>query len=110
MPKTTSKPYTPGRPIGDKVLVQADEMVKVTAGGIVVPENTVALKPHRGTVIAVGDGILSLDGTLIPLNIRPGDRVVFAPCGGVAFQAQDEKEYILVRENEILMVITEREE
>ena len=91
------------RPLADRVEVERDEAEERTAGGIVLPDKAKE-KINRGKVIAVGDGKLNDEGKRVPLQVKPGDRVLFAKYGGDEFQL-DNDEYLLIRESDILAVI-----
>src|SRR3546814_10018067 len=64
------------RPLHDRVLVRRVEQEEKTAGGIIIPD-TAKEKPQEGEIIAVGPGARGEDGTLHPLDVKPGDRVLF---------------------------------
>ncbi len=91
------------QPLGDRVVVQREETEEKTPGGIVLPD-TAKEKPARGKVISVGNGRLLDDGTRCPLQVKPGDRILFASYAGETFKIGDE-EYLLMREDDILAVI-----
>ncbi len=74
-----------------------------TAGGIVLPD-TAKDKPARGTVISVGEGRLLDDGRRHPLQVKPGDRVIFSSYAGEQFKI-GEQELLLMREEDILAVV-----
>jgi len=91
------------QPLGDRVVIEREESEEITPGGIFLPD-TAKNKPVRGTVIAVGDGKLLKNGTRVPLQVKPGDRVVFTSYGGDEFKL-GERELVLMREEDILAVI-----
>ncbi len=91
------------QPLGDRVVVQREEMEEKTPGGIVLPD-TAKEKPARGKVISVGNGRLLDDGTRSEMQVKPGDRVLFSSYAGETFKVGDE-EYLLMREDDILAVI-----
>jgi chaperonin GroES len=91
------------QPLGDRVVVEREESEARTAGGILLPDSAKD-KPARGVVISVGEGRLSGDGKRVPLQVKPGDRVVFTSYAGEQFKVGDD-ELILMREDEILAVI-----
>ncbi len=88
------------KPMADRVLVKPIEREEVTKGGIVLPD-TAKEKPQEGEVLAVGDGRLSEDGKRIPLDVKVGDRVIYAKYGGTEIKIEDE-ELIILRESDIL--------
>ena len=91
------------QPLGDRVVVQRDESLEVTTGGIVLPDSAKDA-PARGTVISVGDGIMMPDGSRVALQLTVGARVIFSSYGGEAIDIDDE-EYLLMRESDVLAVI-----
>lgn len=91
------------QPLGDRVVVEREEAEARTAGGIVLPDSAQD-KPTRGKVISVGDGRLLDDGRRAPLQVKPGDRVLFTKWGGDAIKVGD-RELTLLREDDILAVI-----
>ena len=91
------------QPLGDRVVVQRDESLEVTTGGIVLPDSAKDA-PARGTVVSVGDGIMMPDGSRVALQLTVGARVIFSSYGGEAINIDDE-EYLLMRESDVLAVI-----
>jgi len=91
------------RPIGDRVVVKPAAKEEVTKSGIVIPD-TAKEKPQEGTVIAVGSGRLLDNGDRAPVDLRVGDRVLFAKYGGTEFKL-DGEEYLVLKENDVLAVI-----
>ncbi len=90
------------QPLGDRVVLQRDESETTTAGGIVLPD-TAKDKPARGRIVSVGNGKLADDGTRCPMQVKPGDRVLFSSYAGETFQVGDD-ELLLMREEDILAV------
>lgn len=91
------------RPLGDRVLVKRVSEQEKTKGGIVLPD-TAKEKPQRGEIIAVGEGRLTEDGKRIPMNVKKGDKVIFAKYAGTEIELDDE-EYLLMSESDILAVL-----
>ena len=91
------------RPLADRVVVQRDEAEERTAGGIVLPDKAKE-KINRGKVIAVGDGKLNDEGKRVPLQVKPGNHVLFSKYGGDDLTVGDEQ-WLLIRESDILAVI-----
>ncbi len=91
------------RPIGDRVVVKPAAKEEVTKSGIVIPD-TAKEKPQEGTVIAVGNGRLLDNGDRATIDVREGDRVLFAKYGGTEFKL-DGEEYLVLRESDILAVV-----
>ena len=93
------------KPLNDRVLVKRIEEVQVTKGGIVIPD-TAKEKPIEGKVIAVGPGKMSEQGQRMALQLKEGDRVLFGKYAGTEIKIEGE-EYLMMREEDILAVITD---
>lgn len=93
------------KPLGDRVLVEPLEEEEVKKGGIIIPD-TAKEKPQQGKVIAVGTGKVDEDGKKIPFNVKKGDRVLMPKYGGTEVRI-DDKEYQILREEDILAIIEE---
>ena len=93
------------QPLGDRVLVERKAAEEKTAGGIVLPDKA-QKKSKLGKVLEVGSGKLDEQGKRIPLSVRRGDQVLFSSYSGEEVDI-DNKEYLLIREDDILAVITE---
>ena len=91
------------QPIGDRVLIKAMEAEDKTKGGIVLPD-TAKEKPQEGKVIAVGKGKLMEDGSIKPLEVKVGDKILYGKFSGTEVVYKDE-EYLIVREDDILAII-----
>ena len=91
------------RPLHDRVLVQALEAETKTAGGVILPD-TAQEKPQEGKVIAAGKGKVTPEGTVLPLDVKEGDRVLFGKYAGSEIKVEG-KEYLIMREDDILGVI-----
>jgi chaperonin GroES len=91
------------RPLHDRIIIQRLEGQEVSAGGIIIPD-TAKEKPQEGKVIAVGAGIVLKDGKTIPLQVKPGDRVLFSKYGGTEIKLEDEN-YLVMREDDILGIL-----
>lgn len=91
------------RPLGDRVLVEPVEEKEVAKGGIIIPD-TAKEKPQEGKVIAVGTGKLDDSGKLIPFNVKKGDIVLMPKYGGAEVKIGD-KQYQIVREEDILAIV-----
>ena len=91
------------RPLYDRLIVQRLEEEEKTKGGIIIPD-TAKEKPAEGKVVAVGAGRIKKDGTKMPLEIKKGDRVLFAKYGGTEI-TMDGEEYLMMKEDDILAII-----
>ncbi len=91
------------RPLHDRIIVKRLEEEERTKGGIIIPD-TAKEKPIEGKVIAVGDGKIREDGSKIPLEVKKGDRVLFAKYGGTEIKI-DGEEHLMMREDDILAIV-----
>jgi len=91
------------RPLRDRIIVKGLEEEEKTKGGIIIPD-TAKEKPIEGKVIAVGDGKIKEDGKKIPLDVKKGDRVLFAKYAGTEIKI-DGEEHLMMREDDILAII-----
>ena len=90
-------------PLKDRVLIRRIDQEEKTPGGIIIPD-TAKEKPMEGEVLAVGVGVRDDKGTLHALDVRVGDRVLFAKWGGNEVKIKGE-EYIILKESDILGII-----
>ncbi|KAF7387980.1 hypothetical protein HZH68_011905 [Vespula germanica] len=88
-------------PLFDRVLIKRAEVITKTKGGIVLPEKAQA-KVLQGTVVAIGPGSRNNKGEHVPLSIKVGDTVLLPEYGGTKVELEDNKEYHLFRESDIL--------
>ena len=91
------------RPLGDRVIIELIEAEETTSSGIVLP-GTAQEKPQEGNVIAVGNGLIRENGSRTELDVKEGDRVIFSKYAGSELKYEG-KEYLILRENDILAVI-----
>jgi chaperonin GroES len=91
------------RPLHDRVIVKRLEEEKVSAGGIVIPDNA-AEKPIRGKVQAVGNGKILENGDVRALDVKAGDTVLFGKYSGTEVKV-DGEELLVMREDDIMAVI-----
>ncbi len=101
--KKSTKSALKLQPLGDRVVARREDSETMTAGGIVLPDNA-REKPSRGVVISVGEGRLLKDGTRAPLQVKPGDRILFTSYGPDDIKVGDE-ELLLMREDDILAIL-----
>jgi chaperonin GroES len=90
------------RPLHDRLIVKRVSEEEKSPGGIIIPD-TAKEKPQEGIVISVGSGKQE-DGKIIPIDIKPGDHVLFSKYGGTEIKLEGE-EHLILRENEVLGVI-----
>ena len=91
------------KPLHDRLIIQTMEEEEMTKGGIIIPD-TAKEKPVEGKVIAVGAGRIKKDGTKMALEIKKGDRVLYAKYAGTEIK-MDGEEYLMMREDDILAII-----
>ena len=91
------------KPLADRVIVKPIVKEEVTKGGIVLPD-TAKEKPQEGEVVAVGPGKLGDDGKRIEMEIKKGDKVIYAKYAGTEWKEKDQ-EYLILREADILAKI-----
>ena len=91
------------RPLQDRVVVKRMEEERTSAGGIVIPDSATE-KPSRGEVLAVGNGKVTESGDVRPLDVKPGDKVLFGKYAGTEIKV-DGDEVLIMREEDILGVL-----
>lgn len=91
------------RPLHDRVIIKRMEEERRTAGGIVIPDSATE-KPVRGKVIAVGNGKIMENGNVRPLEVKPGDVVMFGKYSGTEVK-MDGEELLVMREEDIMGII-----
>ncbi|NKB55658.1 MAG: co-chaperone GroES [Alphaproteobacteria bacterium] len=91
------------RPLHDRVLVRRVGSEEKSAGGIIIPD-TAQEKPMEGEIVAVGDGTRSENGTVTPLDVKAGDRVLFGKWSGTEVKL-DGEELLIMKESDIMCVI-----
>jgi chaperonin GroES len=91
------------RPLHDRVLVRRIDAEEKTAGGIIIPD-TAKEKPQEGEIIATGPGGRSEQGQLIPIDVKPGDLVLFGKWSGTKVKI-DGQDYLIMKESDLLGVV-----
>ena len=91
------------RPLGDRVLVRRVEEEAKTKGGIIIPD-TAKEKPQEGEVVAVGTGARADDGTITPLDVKAGDKILFGKWSGTEVKLEGE-DLIIMKESDILGIV-----
>ncbi|PDT64380.1 co-chaperone GroES [Bradyrhizobium ottawaense] len=91
------------RPLHDRVLVRRIDAEEKTAGGIIIPD-TAKEKPQEGEIIATGPGGRNEQGQLIPIDVKPGDRVLFGKWSGTEVKI-DGQDYLIMKESDLLGVV-----
>lgn len=91
------------RPLHDRVLVRRIDAEERTAGGIIIPD-TAKEKPQEGEIVAAGPGARNEQGQLIPIDVKPGDRVLFGKWSGTEVKI-DGQDYLIMKESDLLGVV-----
>ncbi|MDE1915847.1 MAG: co-chaperone GroES [Sphingomonadales bacterium] len=91
------------RPLHDRVLVRRVEAEEKTAGGIIIPDSAKE-KPAEGVVVSVGSGARAENGTVTPLDVKAGDRVLFGKWSGTEIKVAGE-DLLIMKESDILGII-----
>jgi chaperonin GroES len=91
------------RPLHDRILVKRVAEEQKTAGGIIIPD-TAKEKPQEGRVIAVGNGKVTDEGKVIPVEVSVGDRILFGKYSGSEINL-DGEEHLIIREEDVLAVL-----
>ena len=92
------------KPLGDRIIVKQLEAEEKTKGGIVLPD-TAKEKPQEGKVIAVGKGKILESGQIQPVELKVGDRVLYAKYSGTEITTKQGDEYLIIREDDVLAVV-----
>jgi len=91
------------RPLQDRIIVRRLPEEEKTSGGIIIPD-TAKEKPQRGKVVSTGQGKVLDDGKRVPLEVKPGDEVLFGKYSGTEFKVGTE-ELLMMREDDIYGVV-----
>jgi chaperonin GroES len=91
------------KPLGDRILVQRVEEAETKKGGIIIPD-TAKEKPMQAKIIEVGTGRKDENGKVVPLEVKKGDMVLIGKYAGTDVTVQD-KEYLIMREEDVLAII-----
>ncbi len=92
------------KPLSDHILIEPTKEEEKTKTGILLPETVEKERPGEGKVIAVGPGRITEEGKLIPVSVKPGQKVLFKKYGPDEIKV-DDKEYLIAKEEDILAVI-----
>lgn len=91
------------KPIRDRVVIRLVEAETATKSGIIIPDAAVE-KPDQGEILATGEGRVTEDGVVIPLEVKTGDRVLFGKHAGQSVKV-DGKEYRILKEDDIMAIV-----
>jgi len=92
------------RPLHDRVLVRRIEAEEKTAGGIIIPDSAKE-KPSEGEVVSVGSGARAENGTITPMDLKAGDRILFGKWSGTEVKV-DGEDLLIMKESDVLGVIS----
>jgi chaperonin GroES len=92
------------QPLGDRVVLKQLEAETKTKGGIVIPD-TAKEKPQEGKIVAVGKGKVLENGTLQPLEVKVGDKVLYGKYSGNEITTKEGEELLIMKEEDILAII-----
>lgn len=91
------------RPLHDRVLVRRIEAAEKTAGGIIIPD-TAREKPQEGEVVSAGSGTRAENGTITPLDVKAGDKILFGKWSGTEVKL-DGEDLIIMKESDVLGIV-----
>ena len=91
------------RPLHDRVLVRRIEAAAKSAGGIIIPD-TAQEKPQEGEVVSIGSGARAEDGTITPLDLKAGDKILFGKWSGSEVKLNGE-DLLIMKESDVLGVL-----
>ncbi len=91
------------RPLQDRIIVKRLDSEEKTASGLYIPDSAKD-KPQQGKVIAVGKGKVKEDGSILPVEVRKGDKILFGKYAGTEIKV-DNEEYLIMREEDVLGVV-----
>ena len=100
---TATASATKLRPLGDRVVIQPTPREEMTKSGIVLPD-TAKEKPQEGSVLAVGPGRILDDGKREAIDVKVGDKVLYAKYAGTEFKIEDD-ELLIVSQKDILAIV-----
>ena len=92
------------KPLGDRVIVKPKAKEEMTKSGLVLPD-TASEKPQEGSVLSVGPGRVLDNGKRVEMDVKAGDKVLFAKYGGTEVKL-DGEDYLVIRESDLLAVVT----
>jgi chaperonin GroES len=100
---TATASKTKLRPLGDRVVIEPTPREEMTKSGIVLPD-TAKEKPQEGTILAVGPGAFDNDGKRVPIDVKTGDKVLYAKYAGTEFKVEGD-ELLIVSQKDILAIV-----
>jgi chaperonin GroES len=94
------------KPLGDRLVVEPIERDETTASGILLPE-TAKEKPQEGRVLAVGPGRTDDNGNRVEMEVKEGDRVLYAKYAGTEVKLEGDRKVLIMKESDILALVAE---
>ena len=94
------------KPLGDRLVVEAIEQEETTASGIILPE-TAKEKPQEGKVLAAGPGKLDDNGKRVTMEVKVGDRVLYAKYAGTEIKLEGNKKVLILKESDVLALVAD---
>ncbi|TAL67375.1 MAG: co-chaperone GroES [Bacteroidetes bacterium] len=92
------------KPLHDRIIVKPSEPEEVSKGGIIIPD-TAKEKPQQGEVIAVGNGKITEEGKVLPLQVKAGDKVLYGKYSGTEVNI-DGSDHLIMRESDVFAIIS----
>jgi chaperonin GroES len=92
------------KPLGDRLVIKPIEQEETTAGGILLPE-TAKEKPQEGEVIAAGPGKLDDNGNRVSMEVKVGDRVLYAKYAGTEIKLEGDEKVLILKESDVLALV-----
>jgi len=93
------------KPLGDRVLIKPLVEEEKSKGGILLPDTVSKEKPQAGEILAVGPGATNKDGKIVPMTVKKGDKVVYAKYSGTDIKDDDDEDYLILSEKDILAIV-----
>ena len=92
------------KPLHDRIIVKPSEPEEITKGGIIIPD-TAKEKPVQGVVMAVGNGKITEEGKVLPLQVKAGDKILYGKYSGTEINI-DGEEHLIMRESDVFAIIS----
>jgi len=93
------------KPLGDRVLIKPISEEEKSKGGILLPDTISKEKPQVGEILALGPGGTNKDGKMIPMTVKKGEKVVYAKYSGTDIKGDDDEDYLILSEKDILAIV-----
>jgi len=88
-------------PLGDRIIVEAENPDEVTKGGIIIPKTATKEMPQKGEIIAIGPGARNEEGKVIPMRLKIGDKIMYNKYAGTEFKIGEQK-FLVMREDDVI--------